>query len=91
MLDANVLVSGFATLGLCADVSRLALAEHELMVGEIVLEEIRQVLRQQLRLPDPLVADILACLENQTIQPKPKTIPRFACATRAISWFLDQP
>ncbi len=75
MLDTNVLVSGFATRGLCADVIRLVLAEHELMVGEIVLEEIRQVLRQTIRLPDPLIADILAFLENQTIQPKPKTIP----------------
>ena len=28
-LDTNVLVSGFATRGLCADVIRLALAEHE--------------------------------------------------------------
>jgi putative PIN family toxin of toxin-antitoxin system len=75
LLDTNVLVSGFATRGLCADVIRLVLAEHELIVGEIVLEEIRQVLWKKIRLPDPLIADILAFFENQTIRPKPKTIP----------------
>jgi hypothetical protein len=33
-LDTNVLVSGFAARGLCADVMRLVLAEHELIMGE---------------------------------------------------------
>ena len=74
-LDTNVLVSGFATRGLCADVLRLVLAEHELILGEVVLEEIRQVLRKKFHLPEPLAADILAFLENQTIQAKPKTTP----------------
>jgi putative PIN family toxin of toxin-antitoxin system len=74
-LDTNVLVSGFATRGLCADIIRLVLAEHELVVGEVVLQETRRVLRQKIHLPEPLTADILAFLENQTIQAKPKTLP----------------
>jgi len=74
-LDTNVLVSGFATRGLCADIIRLVLAEHELIIGEVVLEEARRVLQQKLHLPETLATDILAFLENQTIQAKPKTIP----------------
>jgi len=35
-LDTNILVSGVATRGLCADVIRLVLAEHELITGEVV-------------------------------------------------------
>ena len=43
-LDANVLVSGIATCGLCVDVIRLVLAEHELIIGEVVLKEAERVL-----------------------------------------------
>lgn len=74
-LDTNVLVSGFATRGLCADVLRLVLAGHELIVGEIVLEELRQVFRKKIHLPEPLADDILAFLENQTNQAAPKSVP----------------
>ena len=49
--DTNVLVSAVATRGLCADIVNAALAEHQLIVGETVLRELRQVLRQKLRLP----------------------------------------
>lgn len=50
-LDANVLVSDFATRDLCADVIRLVLAEHELIVGEVVLRELERVLEQRIELP----------------------------------------
>ena len=43
-LDTNVLVSGLATRGLCADVIRLVLAEHELIAGEVALKEVERVL-----------------------------------------------
>ncbi|MGH9424881.1 MAG: putative toxin-antitoxin system toxin component, PIN family [Terriglobia bacterium] len=74
-LDTNVVVSGFATRGLCADVLRLVLAEHELITGEVVLQEVQRVLTQKIHLSEPLVAEILAFLENQTVQAKPKTTP----------------
>ena len=44
--DTNVLVSAVATRGLCADIVNAALAEHQLIVGETVLMELRQVLRR---------------------------------------------
>jgi predicted nucleic acid-binding protein len=50
-LDTNVLVSGFVTRGLCADVIRLALAEHELIVAQVVLAELKRVLKQKIELP----------------------------------------
>lgn len=83
-LDTNVLVSGFATRGLCADVIRLVLAEHGLIVGEVVLEETRRVLQQKIHLPAPLATEILAFLESQTIQAKPTKTPSIRIATRAI-------
>jgi putative PIN family toxin of toxin-antitoxin system len=60
--DTNVLVSAIATRGLCADIFNAALAEHQLIVGGTVLTELRQVLRQKLRLPIAAVDEIEAFL-----------------------------
>ena len=51
-LDSNVLVSAFATRGLSADVLRVVLAEHELLVPVVVLAEVERVLREKLQLPE---------------------------------------
>jgi len=71
-LDTNVLVSAFATRGLCADVFRHVLAEHTLVTGEIVLRELRRVLRQKLKLPSRTVDAIERFLREHEVTPKPK-------------------
>jgi len=48
--DTNVLFSAMATRGLCADVFQLILAEHQLLVGETVLDELVRVLERKLRM-----------------------------------------
>ena len=70
-LDTNVLVSGFATRGLCADVIRLVLAEHELITADVVLNELKRVLKQKIQLPGERIQEILTFLESQTVQLKP--------------------
>ena len=50
-LDTNVLVSAFATRGICADVLRIVVAEHDLVIGETVLGELRRVLRDKMGVP----------------------------------------
>ena len=70
-LDTNVLVAAFATRGLCADVLRVVLAEHDLLTGEVVLGELRDVLAKRLKLPPSTVADIMALLRAQVVIPKP--------------------
>jgi hypothetical protein len=42
-LDTNVLASGFATRGLCADVIRPVLAEH-VVTGSVVLKELARII-----------------------------------------------
>ncbi len=69
-LDTNVLVSGFATRGLCTDVIRHVLAEHELVTSSPVLEEVRRVLRRKLRLPSDTVEDLLSFLTEYRVLPK---------------------
>jgi hypothetical protein len=53
-------LSGFATRGLCADVIRLVLAEHEFVTADIVLEELTCALRQKIHLPEHFIDEILA-------------------------------
>lgn len=74
-LNTNVLVSGFSLRGLCADVIRLVLAEHEFITGEVVLQEVQRVLKNKLRFPDQLLNDILNFLNSQTVYPKPQSKP----------------
>ncbi len=71
-LDTDVLVSAFATRGLCADVMRHVLAEHELIVGEVVLRELRRVLQRKLRLPPESVKAIEELLREREVIPKPR-------------------
>lgn len=70
-LDTNVLVSAFTTRGLCADLFRLVLAEHELLTGEVVLEELQRVLARRFKIPASISNGILELLRSQAI-----TVPR---------------
>lgn len=67
-LDTNVLVSAFATRGLCADVLETVLLEHELLVGRQVLKELDRVLRLKLRLPPARVKEIVEFIGSEAAQ-----------------------
>jgi uncharacterized protein len=71
-LDTNVLVSAFATRGLSSDVFRHVLAEHTLVTGEVVLRELRRVLRTKLKLPAAMVDSIEQLMRDHEVVPKPK-------------------
>lgn len=71
-VDTNVLVAAFATRGLCADILRYILAEHELVTDEVVLTELRRVLRRRFKAPGPTVDAILAFLREYEVVSKPK-------------------
>jgi putative PIN family toxin of toxin-antitoxin system len=77
-LDTNVLVSAFATRGLCVDVLRHILAQHELIVGEVVIVELRRVLRERIKVPVPTIAAIEQLLREQVVvlkPPRPHPLP----------------
>ena len=73
--DSNVLVSAFATRGLCADVLRLALAEHEVVTGEAVIAETCKALAQRIGLAEPLVAEVEHFLRSQNVAAEPAELP----------------
>ena len=71
-LDTNVLVAAFATRGLCADVLRTVIAEHELVIGDVILDELRRVLSVKLKLPRDRIASVEAVLASFPVVTKPK-------------------
>lgn len=70
-LDTNVLVAAFATRGLCADIVRTILADHQLITGDVVLTELRAVLEERIKLPTSTVTEIVRSLRSQEVVPKP--------------------
>ncbi len=70
-LDTNVVVAAFATRGLCADVFRVVTAEHDLVIGEVILDELRRVLRTKFRVSPERVADVDALLRSFRVVARP--------------------
>ena len=66
-LDTNVLVSAVSTRGLCSDVMQICLAEHQIVVGQTVLEELERVLGSKLRLPPATVEEMDSFLRRRAV------------------------
>jgi putative PIN family toxin of toxin-antitoxin system len=69
--DTNVLVSAYTARGICANLLRYILAEHEFLTGEVNLMELRYVLRDRFRTSPALIATVEAELRDEHIAPKP--------------------
>ena len=69
-LDSNVLVAAFAARGLCADLLALVLAEHELVVPEVVAEEVRRVLTIKLNATDAALSSVEAVFDRCEFVPR---------------------
>jgi uncharacterized protein len=70
-LDTDVLVAALATRGLCADVLGTVLAEHELVIGEVILVELRRVLTTKFKVPADRIGAIDEIFAPFPILPKP--------------------
>lgn len=70
-LDTNVLVAAFATRGLCTDILRVCLTDHDLIIGEVHLNELRRALKKKLRLIDDRIRVAVAVFDDIEIVPKP--------------------
>jgi predicted nucleic acid-binding protein len=80
--DTNVLASAFGTRGLCADVLRLILAEHELVTAEVVIEELRAVLKKKFEVSAATIGQIDGFLRGYHVEPKPGELPGLKLADR---------
>ena len=82
-LDTNVLVSGFATRGLCADVVREVLTSHDLVISTQLLSELTRVLRNKIGAPSSFVTEMVEMLKQDAHLSKPTHLPDVALRDRS--------
>ena len=87
-LDTNVLAAAFTTRGLCADVVRYVLAEHQLITGDVVLDELHEVLTNRFKLPGSTMKDMLDLLRSQEVVAKPKKAASIPIRDPDDAWIL---
>ena len=83
LLDTDVLVSAFATRGLCTDLFHTIVAEHDLVLGETVVAEMRRVLADKLRVPQANGQEIDARPAQGRLLGGAQALPHSALAPRA--------
>ena len=77
-LDTNIIVSAFATRGLCADLFRKILEAHTLVTTEYILAETQNVLSNRFHVPEETVSEILGLLRRQEVVGTPILLPEIA-------------
>jgi putative PIN family toxin of toxin-antitoxin system len=87
-LDTNVLVGAFAARGLCADLLRSILAGHELVTGEVVLEELTRVLTQRIGVPTQVAEEIDRFLRGSYVVPRPADHCRLGLRDPDDEWIV---
>lgn len=83
VLDTNVIISAYTSRGLCADVMEICLTEHELVLSEHILFEVKLVLSKKIKLPEVLVNEIALFLENEAEIINPVTIEKSVCRDKS--------
>ena len=88
-LDTNVLISAFTARGLSADVMRVVLTQHELVLPAVVLDEFQRVLRTKFKLPAADLPGVLAFFSDIPVIPKPAVLlPHPVIRDAADAWVL---
>ena len=87
-LDTNVLVSAYTARGICNDLVRHILAEHELLTGEVNIHEFRRILREKFKASARLVAAVEAELRDETVIPKPRAPSDLPIRDKDDAWVL---
>ena len=87
--DTNVLVSAFTARGLCADLLEIILADHQLITGEIVLNELERVLSDKLNVPQNKVSKTILFLRKHQIVPIPDKPSEVKVRDEDDRWVLE--
>ena len=80
--------AGYLTGGICADLLQIVSSEHELVVGEVVLTELRRVLETRMRLPTERVDEVEKFLRTYEVVAKPDAIDPIVVRDEADTWVL---
>ncbi|MBN2291079.1 MAG: putative toxin-antitoxin system toxin component, PIN family [Pirellulales bacterium] len=79
VLDANVMVAAFAARGLCESLFEYCLVNHEIVLSEPLLDEIRRNLSEKVKLPQQTVMDIERLLRENGMLFETAAVETDAC------------
>lgn len=87
--DTNFLIIAFATRGLSADVFQLILSEHELVLGEFILNEFKRVMLTKIKLPEKYIDEVEQLLRQFDVQEIPENKSEIIIRDEDDRWVLQ--
>ena len=87
-LDSNVLVSAFATRGLCVDLYERLLTEHQIVIGEPVVAEVLDVMKRKFRASAALLKKVEAEMRLLRVVPAQTTAPKLPIRDVKDPWII---
>ncbi len=79
VLDTNVLIAALATRGLCTEVLEICLTEHNIILSEYILSEVKEALSSKIRLPKKFVDEAIDFLKNSAEIVKEEKVDQSIC------------
>jgi len=79
LLDSNIIISAFATRGICCDIFEICLSEHQIILSEFMLKEIKRSLERKIKIPSKLSNEIVKFLSEEAKIVKPVKIQGKPC------------
>lgn len=79
VLDANVIISAFATRGLCESIMEVCLSEHDIVLSDGLLDEILSNLSNKIKLPPDIIFSIENLLREHSHFSIPAPLPVDSC------------
>ena len=89
-LDTNVLVSAFASRGLCAEILELVLLDHDLILGQKVVRELEKALRMKVKLSAARSAEIVDFVSSEATRVVDKAEPAIVNVDAADALVLGE-
>ena len=68
---------------MCADVLQLIVSEHELITGEVVIEELSRALSRKFGMPAVTVKGYETFLRGYHVEPRPRQLPNLNLSERS--------
>ena len=83
VLDSNVIVAAFAARGICSALFEYCVENHEVVLCAEMLAEVERALVQKVRVPRPVVRDILGYLRREARLVSPLEIDSPVCRDKS--------
>lgn len=79
VLDSNVIISAFATRGLCLSIFELSILTNTVVVSQYILSEVERILKNKIKVPNKIVNKIMNYLKETCEILDYKELPKSVC------------